>query len=319
MGEPSPARQQASRLQETSVSFPLVVDGAGAGIDDDVDRIREIVAASLYDTGAILFRHYRDCGEEALANFARCFAFRLSDYDFGSTPRTALTDGIYTSTEYPAHQAIPLHNEQSYTTHWPALIWFHAVQVADQGGATPIADSRRVYQRLDPALRRRFAEKKLCYVRNYGNGLDLEWQAVFNTTDPAAVEAYCRANDMHWRWKADGELRTWQVCQSEITHPVTGETAWFNQAHLFHVSNLDCRTRETLLSVVGEADLPRNVYYGDGTPIEEAALDEIRGVLEQETRRFAWQRGDILMLDNRLVAHGREPYSGDRKVVVAMA
>ena len=34
---------------------------------------------------------------------------------------------------------------------------------------------------------------------------------------------------------------------------------------------------------------------------------------------FAWRRGDVLMLDNMLVAHGRATFKGDRRVVVAMA
>ena len=93
---------------------------------------------------------------------------------------------------------------------------------------------------------------------------------------------------------------------------------WFNQAHLFHVSALEASTRDTLLSIVAEQDLPRNVYYGDGSPIEESLLDEIRGVYEEEKRCFQWHRGDFLVLDNLLTAHGREPFEGDRKVIVAM-
>ena len=94
---------------------------------------------------------------------------------------------------------------------------------------------------------------------------------------------------------------------------------WFNQAHLFHVSNLPVEVRESLLEIVDEEDLPRNVYYGDGSPIEESLLDDIRGVLAEATVSFPWCSGDVLMLDNMLTAHARTPFSGPRKVIVAMA
>lgn len=102
-------------------------------------------------------------------------------------------------------------------------------------------------------------------------------------------------------------------------HPRTGDWVWFNQAHLFHVSNLPPEVRESLLEIVDEDDLPRNVYYGDGSPIEESLLDDIRGVLAEATVSFPWRSGDVLMLDNMLTAHARAPFSGPRKVIVAMA
>jgi alpha-ketoglutarate-dependent taurine dioxygenase len=48
-------------------------------------------------------------------------------------------------------------------------------------------------------------------------------------------------------------------------------------------------------------------------------MDEIRGAYDSETVKFDWQRGDLLLVDNMLVAHGREPFTGNRKVLVAMA
>ena len=157
------------------------------------------------------------------------------------------------------------------------------------------------------------------YVRNYGNGLDVRWEQVFNTTERSAVEQYCAAHGISAEWKSDGELRTRQICQAVAQHPKTGARVWFNQAHLFHVSNLQPDVREALLSVVEPEDVPRNVYYGDGAPIEDSVLDEIRGVLATLEVRFAWRSGDVLMLDNMLTAHARAPFQGPRKVVVAMA
>ena len=68
----------------------------------------------------------------------------------------------------------------------------------------------------------------------------------------------------------------------------------------------------------GEEGLPRNVYYGDGSPIDDAVVMDIRAVYQRQARSFPWQAMDILMVDNMLVAHGRQPFVGPRKIVVAM-
>jgi alpha-ketoglutarate-dependent taurine dioxygenase len=282
-------------------------------------QLRGLAETHLLHCGGLLFRGFDVAGVEAFQQFAAGFGHPLLSYEFASTPRTQVTEGIYTSTEYPPHQAIPLHNEQSYTRDWPMKIWFFCAVAAQSGGATPIADSRKIYRAIAPEIRDRFIERGLMYVRNYGSGLDVPWTQVFNTDDRAVVEQYCRMHDIICEWKADGELRTRQLCQAVARHPRTHDRVWFNQAHLFHISALEPALRETLLDVVAEEDLPRNVYYGDGKPIEDALLDEIRAVLDDHKVTFPWQQGDVLMLDNMLTAHAREPFKGPRRVVVAMA
>lgn len=301
--------------------LPLLVE---AGDDDtsllDVfDELKVLVDEHLLRDGGILFRGFRLEGAEQFRQFAASFGHPLLNYEFGSTPRTNVTQGVYTSTEYPAHQHIPLHNEQAYSRDWPMKIWFYSMIAAKSGGQTPIADSREVYRRVPAHIRERFVSKGLMYVRNFGNGLDVSWEDVFNTEDPQEVEAYCKAHGITCEWKDDGELRTRQVCQAVAEHPVTGDKVWFNQAHLFHISNLPPEVRESLLDIVDEEDLPRNVYYGDGSPIEDEVLDEIRAVLEGCKISFLWQEGDVMMLDNMLAAHARTPFEGPRKVIVAMA
>jgi alpha-ketoglutarate-dependent taurine dioxygenase len=155
-------------------------------------------------------------------------------------------------------------------------------------------------------------------VRNYVDGLSLTWQSVFQTEDKIAVEDYCRDAGIETEWCGD-RLRTRQVRQAVSQHPMTGEMVWFNHAAFFHVSTLEPSTREVLLAGLKEEDLPNNTYYGDGSPIEPAVLEEIRGAYRKEAVSFVWQEGDILMLDNMLVAHGRNPYVGPRKILVAMA
>lgn len=308
-------------LLELQPGLPLRLSprAPGCGLDDAATALRALVDQHLETAGGLLLHGFADPGVAGFQAFAGSFGHPLLNYEFGSTPRSRVTaDGVYTSTEYPARQWIPLHNEQAYTCDWPMRIWFYCAQAAEEGGETPIADSRQVFARIDPALRRRFAERRLSYVRNYGNGLDVAWQQVFDTEDRATVERFCAARGITCEWKADGELRTHQLCQGVAQHPRTGDWVWFNQAHLFHVSALEPEMREVLLETVGEEDLPRNVFYGDGAPLEDSALDEIRGVLDECRILFPWSTGDILLLDNMLTAHGRAPFKGPRKVVVAM-
>ncbi|MGI4861582.1 MAG: TauD/TfdA family dioxygenase [Janthinobacterium lividum] len=322
----SPSRAVGLDDLQVESGLPLVVSprpGREISLDDAAPALRQIAEHHLERAGGVLFSGFQAPAIDRFQAFAASFGDPLIGYEFASTPRSQVEGAVYTSTEYPAHRSIPLHNEQAYTREWPMRIWFYCAQAARSGGATPIADSRAIYRALDPALVQRFAQRELLYVRNFGQGLDLSWQQAFSTDDPRMVERYCAQNriDCAWRDGDDGErlLRTRERCQAVARHPRTGDKVWFNQAHLFHISTLDEDMQETLIDAVGIENVPRNVYYGDGSPIETDALAHIRGVLDAQRIVFDWRAGDVLMLDNMLTAHSRDPFEGPRKVVVAMA
>jgi alpha-ketoglutarate-dependent taurine dioxygenase len=201
---------------------------------------------------------------------------------------------------------------------WPLKVWFYCVKAAERGGETPIVDCRRVYQLMKPEVRERFARLGLMYVRNFTDGLDVGWPEFFRTTERAEVEDYCRRVGLEFEWTGAGGLRTRKLCPAVARHPGTSETVFFNQIQAHHISFLDDAVRASLLSLFKLEELPRNVYYGDGTPIEPAAIDEIRRVYAEAQVSFPWQEGDIMMLDNMLAAHGRNAYTGERKILVTM-
>jgi alpha-ketoglutarate-dependent taurine dioxygenase len=188
-----------------------------------------------------------------------------------------------------------------------------------QGGTTPIANDREVFNLIDQKIKKRFMEKRVMYVRNYGEGLDLSWQEAFQTHERSVVEDYCRQAHTQFEWRDGDRLRTRQIRQVTANHPKTGEMVWFNHAHMFHLSNLPLDVRNSLLAEFKDDEIPRNAFYGDGSPIESSILDEIRDVYQRSATIFPWHKGDILMLDNFLTSHGREPFIGPRQILVAMA
>jgi len=302
-------------------TLPLVVQPSSEGLHlaGWAAHNRNLIEDYLAKHGAILFRGFR-VGEVAEFEwFITSVSTEMLEYKERSSPRTQVSGKIYTSTEYSPSQSIFPHNESSYQLNWPTRIFFFCVVPASEGGETPIGDTRKVYQRLSPELRERFIKKQVKYVRNYGVEFGLHWSFVFQTTDKKVVEDYCREHELHWEWRDGDQLRTEAVRPAVVQHPRTGEWSWFNHATFFHYSTLDPVMRDAMLSELGEENLPNNTYYGDGTPIEPEVLEELRAAYRAETISFPWQTGDVLMVDNLLVAHSRTPYTGARKVVIGMA
>lgn len=280
---------------------------------------KDLFEQTLLKYGGILLRGFDINSISEFNKFSQIICPSLLEYTYRSTPRSNLGGKIYTATEYPADQSIPLHNENAYSDAWPQKILFFCAIQANEGGETPIADSRKVLKRIDKEIIKKFEDKGVLYVRNYSLGVDLSWQEVFQTEDKKEVENYCLNHSIQYFWNQEGpELTTKQVCQATLLHPITKEKVWFNQAHLFHISSLDKEIAKALVMELVEKNLPRNSFYGDGTSIEEEIFNHIREAYEKEMIVFKWQQGDIMILDNVLMAHGRKPYSGERKIAVAM-
>jgi alpha-ketoglutarate-dependent taurine dioxygenase len=302
-------------------TLPLTLRATVAGLDpvEWAAGRREEVESLLLRHGALYFRDFAPMSAADFERFIRGVAGEPLEYGEPTSPRSPVAGRIYTSTDHPASQRIFLHNENSYANDWPMKLFFLCLTPAEAGGETPVADSRRIYRRLAPPLRERFAEKRILYVRNYGGGMGLSWQEVFRTNDRSEVEAFCRAAGYECLWRGDGRLTTRRVGQAVATHPRTGEAVWFNHGAFFHLSTLEPALREALLASVPEEDVPYNTFYGDGSPIEPDALDEVREAYRLETVARPWHAGGVLMLDNMLAAHGRAPFEGPRKVLVGMA
>jgi alpha-ketoglutarate-dependent taurine dioxygenase len=299
--------------------MPLVVTPAVGGVDlaDWVASNRDELNSYFDRNGAILFRGF---GLQTAGDFERVASGIVPDLfaEYGDLPPEGTSERIYHSTPYPADKMILFHSESSHLPKWPLRQFFFCIQPADEQGETPLLDNRRVVEALDPGIVKEFEEKGLLYVRNFSPGIDVSWQDFFKSEDRNEVERLCASEGMQCEWKDGDSLRISQRGPGVTRHPRTGEKIWFNQVQLHHVSCLDPETRESLRALFSEEDLPRNVYYGDGSVIPDEVVNRISEVFEELCVELPWEKGDLIALDNMLVQHARRPFVGERKILVAM-
>jgi alpha-ketoglutarate-dependent taurine dioxygenase len=311
----------APRVEYSSLAgeqpLPLVVRPRSSGLilTEWVREHKELLAQQLDAHGGILFRGFGINTVEKFRQFIGVFDAAPLAYKQRSSPRYEVAENIYHSTTYPADQSINMHSENSYSAGSPRRIVFCCVQPAAVQGETPIADNRLVARYLSPATREKFRQRGVKYVRNLSRGIGLSWQEVFQTDDRQTVEAECRNGRMQFAWEGDDRLVLSWTGGAFYDHPAAPEPVWFNHAFFFHKYALPDEVRATFDS---DADLPFNTYFGDGSEISRAEIEEVRAAYEKATVRFPWEKGDVLLLDNMLTAHGRSPYQGDRQIIVSM-
>ena len=313
-------------------SLPVVAQPDDAGRADPVGwatRHRAEIDAELHRVGAVLLRGFDVDSPAVFRGVCAAICPELRNYVGGDSPRDGVADQVYTSTEYPAHLEVFLHNELSYAGWSPDRLFFWCMIAAETGGETHLADGREIYRRLDPAVRERFEERGVTYLQHLWDaddepGIGKSWQQTFETADRAEVEAYLRDAGMEFEW-TDAGIRTAATHPAVLEHAVTGEACWHNQADQWHrdiegvkvsFGGSDDARIDPLTA--GVETLGNHVTYGDGSEIDVDDLLHVRAVSHACEVTFPWQPGDVLAIDNVLAMHGRKPFTGQRRVLAAM-
>lgn len=310
-------------MTEKTAWAPLEITAeAGTGPSALVDRLTGLgpdgLEKLLTEEKALVFRGYGVTPESLDGVLDLLLPSRLA-YVHGNSPRTKVGSNVYTSTEYPQEFTISMHNEMSYAHAWPVRLAFFC-QVQPGGGATPVLDAALWLASLDPEVREAFAGG-VRHVQNLhdGYGLGKSWQDTFETTSREEVVSFLQGAGAEWEWKADGSLRVVSLRPATTRHPVTGDEVWFNQADQWHPAGLGDDTAAALAEILPSEDLPQNVTFADGSAIPAAYVEQIRDRGLDNAVNIDWRAGDLLLIDNVLLAHGRRPYTGDRRVLIAMS
>lgn len=278
------------------------------------------IATELATYGAVLFRGFPRITDHEFKSTLTRFGGPALEYSERSSPRREISDRVYSSTEYPQDQEIFFHNENSYQVAWPKVLGFVCRQAAASGGQTQVTDCRSVLAAIHDNVLAEFASHGWAYVRNFHRRLGLPWQEVFGASERSTVDDYCRAHRLQAEWIGSSRLRVRSDSRPVVyVHPVTGEKVWFNHAAFFHYSTLPTEISEALYEGMEPEDLPSNSYLGDGRAISNETIEAVRQAYNAGSVSVDWEPDDVLVIDNMLMAHSRRPFTGNRRISVAMA
>lgn len=303
--------------------FPVIVanDPGLASLDEVTAWIaaaRGDLAAALARSGALLFRGFplRSAGE--FDAFVTAFGWPNFPYDesLSNAVRVNRTPRVFTANEAPADITIFLHHEMAQTPLYPSKLFFFCEQPAESGGATPLCRSDRLWERLAadrPAFAHDCEEKGLRYSHTMpadsdrSSGMGRSWRDTLRAPDRGYAEARLAKLGYAWEWQSDGSLRVTTPRLPAVRDLGDGRKSFFNQLIAAYCGWKDTRN-----------DPSRAITFGDGAPLDGEAVATAVSIADDLTIDVAWHRGDVALVDNFAVLHGRKPYCGVRKVLASL-
>ncbi len=306
--------------------FPFIVEPSdSADAEPLVEKLRGDRAyfnKLLDEYGVLLFRGYHVANADEFEAASMLLVDQLQHYTGGGSPRSIVKNKVYTSTEYPPDQHIPLHCEETYFPDPPRHLFFYCESEPASDGQTPIGHMGKLLETLDDAIIDKFDELGVHYIYNLhgGDGFGRGWKDAFLTDDREQVTDWLDQHQCEYQWQ-ENDLLSMQLQGPGLrTHPVSGEKVWGNQAVNWHIDALPEKLAATMKRLYpSEADYPKHATFGDGQPIPIAEIRRIMEALREIEVTFDWQQGDVLWCDNHKVAHGRRPFTGNRRILVTMA
>jgi alpha-ketoglutarate-dependent taurine dioxygenase len=323
---------------EPGRGLPLFVQPNTPRLYDDTDYAldwlddhRQAIERMLSSAGAIVLRGFPIDRSVHFARITKAYGPFEDGYTGGADSRTTVVDHVMTAGALRADLSIEPHQEMCYLPRYPTRLAFYCRMAPVTGGATMLCDMREVSARIDPVLFNTVAQKHIRYVRNFrAPGSEAShpvigkyhktWTENFNTKDPAVAEAGCRALGFAPRWRDDGALEATYTIPGVIAHPHTGEQLWFNQLATFvHTPRTNAGLHQAFNEAYKDGEpWPLTTTYGDGTPIPVEQVEPIVALQREIAVAYPWSHGDIMLIDNYLVGHGRTPYTGRRDIQVAL-
>lgn len=279
--------------------------------------------------GALLFRGLPIHNADDFSRFAHAFGYKPHEIIGIVVERPVLAPNVAPANEAPKEVLIYNHNESPQVPHAPEYIFFYGHKVPEKGGETPISSSLELFHRAQqeiPEFINELAEKGILskvtykYGRQYAGGSTLKQafgkeiedgddEATRRAKIEAQIKRYGRGEHTTWEWTDDGIILTHRL-------PVIRTQPGTNLPTLF--TGLASYYKRTQGNHGGSINITRQLY-GDGTPIPEKYLAHLAKITDEIRVLHKWQRGDVLVYDNVVAQHGRQPWEGEQSDRVVLA
>jgi alpha-ketoglutarate-dependent taurine dioxygenase len=254
-----------------------------------------LIASLLKQGGAVLFRGF-DVSEGEFHQLTQRFSRAFVRH--GAAHRPNVGQDRYLHVADPGTSAAEFHAELAYFIVQPELIWFHCVQPAAQGGETTLCDGIELLSKLGE-LARPFLERRLRYTALWSPPV---WQRYFDTTDPAEVTRRLASNPDVYHAFLGSRLEFRYFAWATRTVRFSEQRAFVN----------------AFLSYA--ADMPDFISFEDGLPIAPKLVARVREIANGMAVPVKWSKGDLIMIDNSRVMHGRNAFTDpNRKLHVRMS
>jgi alpha-ketoglutarate-dependent taurine dioxygenase len=291
---------------------------------------REALDDLMVQYGGVMLRGFPVASAEEFNRLMGIFPTYEPGYVAGMSPRKKVTGQVLESTRLDESFKIILHSEMAYMKSYPPRLAFFSKVTAPVGGETIIGSLRAFMERFPADLKAKLEGRKVKIVRNFGpagntrgvavvdHADNIGWDDAFFTDSREEVEAHCRKLGMEPIWHENGALTLREETDIFAEHPVTGERFYRSNLHANNTYERDPLFAELGRKVRAAQKYPTGHYLDTGEKLTDAESEAILSVYDQVELAWPWQDGDVLMLDNLLCAHGRNPFSGPREVLVAL-
>lgn len=303
--------------------FPLVLECRTATpdlslVEQWVRESRAELDQQAREFGTVLFRGFPLETDQDLDAFIRAFDYPNFPYEesLSNAVRVNRTERVFTANEAPPDVTICLHHEMAQTPVYPGRLFFFCEQPAETGGATPLCRSDILFDRLEsefPDFMADCESKGLLYTsimpaeNDPTSGMGRSWQSTFRAESREEAEERLKGLGYSWEWLPDGCLRCTTPVLQAVMEVEPGRKTFFNQLIAAFHGWKDSRNDPT-----------KAIAFGDGSPLNPETMDAVARIAEGLTFDVPWQKGDVALVDNRIVMHGRRTFSGTRKVLASL-
>ena len=255
------------------------------------DLDEEAIIQLFKSEGALLFRGF-ETNIEIFIRFTNKFSENFMDYTGGVFNRRIINGDPTVLSVNDFNHEIKLHGEMYYQKTIPLMLWFFCAHPASQAGETIICDGKRFFNELSQPLKELFSQKKL----KFHGHLDKDaWIKRYKTDDLDVVEKLCQDNNVHLQINQDESIDVNYFCSA--IHPGRSE-----EYTVFINSLLPAKSM-----------YPDRISFGDGSEIDNEIMFELNQIAEKITAEIPWEKGDILMVDNTRIMHGRRAFIDDKR------